>query len=261
MRAVVRSSAILPVRELAFTVLDSRQQRTTHTANAEAAWHYRAGAPAPSGLLAMFDLTALTLRHGLAGAALAVCLAGVTSALYAQTDFGDNSSHWANDGECDDPRFEGKGAANTLLDEDLGHDAADCGKLFDAGRITLRTNGASVSGDEEREDSEDGRVHDGRLEKGDDTLSSGEYADGYSFDGAAGQHAAVDLRSSDFDTYVFVRAPSGEQFDNDDFDDDASRSLLELDLKESGEYRVTVTSYEKGETGSYTLSIDVESTR
>ena len=36
-------------------------------------------------------------------------------------------------------------------------------------------------------------------------------------------------------------------------------SLLALDLTESGEYRVTVTSYEKGETGGYALSIDVES--
>lgn len=209
----------------------------------------------------MLDLTALALRHALAGAALAVSLASVPGELRAQTDFGDNSSHWANDGECDDPRFEGKGAANTLLDEDLGHDAADCSKLFDAGRVTLRTNGGIDSGEDERDGTEDGRVHRGELEKGDDTLSSGEYADGYTFSGDAGEHAVVDLHSSDFDTYLFIRAPSGEQFDNDDFEDDASRSLLALDLTESGEYRVTVTSYEKGETGGYTLSIDVESTK
>lgn len=58
---------------------------------------------------------------------------------------------------------------------------------------------------------------------------------------------------------MFVRAPSGEQFDNDDFEGDSTRSLLSLDLTEAGEYRVTVTSYEKGETGGYTLSIDVGS--
>ena len=51
------------------------------------------------------------------------------------------------------------------------------------------------------------------------------------------------------------------RYEIDDFEDDASRSLLALDLTESGEYRVTVTSYEKGETGGYTLSIDVESTK
>jgi hypothetical protein len=208
-----------------------------------------------AGLLAMFDLTALALRHGLARAALGLCLATIPVGLQAQTEFGDNSSHWANDGECDDPRFEGAGAADTLLEEDLGHDAADCRKLFDAGRITLRKNGGIALGD----DAEHGDIHRGRLEKGDETLSSGEYADGYTFSGDAGQRAVVDLRSDDFDTYVFVRAPSGEQFDNDDFEGDARRSLLSLDLSEGGEYRVTVTSYEKGETGGYTLSIDVGS--
>jgi hypothetical protein len=169
----------------------------------------------------------------------------MTVDLHAQPDFGDNTSRWADDGECDDPRFEGAGAADTLLEVDRGHDAADCRTLFIAGRITLRDGGA-------RE-----RTHRGRLEIGDQTLSSGEYADDYAFAGSAGQHAVVDLRSGDFDTYVFVRAPSGAQLDNDDFEGDASRSLLSLDLSESGEYRVTVTSYEKGETGGYTLSIDV----
>ncbi len=50
-------------------------------------------------------------------------------------DFGDNSSEWANDGECDDPRFAGKGADDILLDEDLGKDANDCRKLFLSGEV------------------------------------------------------------------------------------------------------------------------------
>lgn len=198
--------------------------------------------------------------------AFAVCLASVPGELHAQTDFGDNASHWAHDGECDDPRFEGEWAANVLLDQDLGHDAADCRTLLDAGRIALRTNGgidSNVADDDgdEHAATGDSRVHHGQLEEGDETLPSGEYADGYTFSGAAGQEAVVELRSDDFDTYLFVRAPSGEQFDNDDFEDDASRSLLALELTENGEYRVTVTSYEKGETGTYTLSIDIESPR
>ena len=31
-------------------------------------------------------------------------------------DFGDDSSEWARDGECDDPRFEGEGSAETTVD-------------------------------------------------------------------------------------------------------------------------------------------------
>jgi hypothetical protein len=253
-------------------------------------------------------MTALWTRHGVARAALAAWLVLLTAPLLAQPDFGDDASRWANDGECDDPRFEGEGAADTLLDSDRGHDATDCRKLFNAGRIALRGAAVAVPGnvdfgddssawarDDECDDprfegegsaetllDEDtyhdatdcrtllaqgrislrdgtagGDVQRGRLEKGDDTLSSGEYFDVYTFTGGAGQRAVVDLRSGDFDPYVFVRAPSGEQFDNDDFEGDANRSLLSLDLTESGQYRVTVTSYREGETGGYTLSIDV----
>lgn len=52
--------------------------------------------------------------------------------------FGDNSSRWANDGECDDPRFYGRGMADTLLDEDMGADSNDCMALYNAGAIDWR---------------------------------------------------------------------------------------------------------------------------
>lgn len=58
------------------------------------------------------------------------------SAPIATVDFGDNSSVWANDGECDDPRFEGNGMAAATLDEDRGRDAADCRAAYEAGTIT-----------------------------------------------------------------------------------------------------------------------------
>ncbi|MCK9488432.1 MAG: hypothetical protein M0Q42_03335 [Xanthomonadales bacterium] len=54
-------------------------------------------------------------------------------------DFGDDASTWANDGECDDPRFTGPGMTSTpLLDEDTRHDASDCRRAFQAGQIRLR---------------------------------------------------------------------------------------------------------------------------
>ncbi|MEM1105011.1 MAG: hypothetical protein AAGH87_01370 [Pseudomonadota bacterium] len=56
---------------------------------------------------------------------------------HGELDFGDNSSGWADDGECDDPRFEGEGAANYNDDVDAFRDAADCEALFEAGEITL----------------------------------------------------------------------------------------------------------------------------
>ncbi len=53
-------------------------------------------------------------------------------------EFGDNSSQWAHDGECDDPRFEGPGVAATVLDEDIEADAADCRAAFEQGKAVLR---------------------------------------------------------------------------------------------------------------------------
>jgi len=60
--------------------------------------------------------------------------------VWAQSiNFGDDSSQWSNDGECDDPRFEGPGMTTTpLLDSDILSDATDCRTAFEAGLLTFR---------------------------------------------------------------------------------------------------------------------------
>ncbi|WP_323016163.1 hypothetical protein [Devosia sp.] len=54
----------------------------------------------------------------------------------ADIDFGDDSSRWANDEQCDDPRFSGEGMAPILERADLWSDASDCQAAFAAGTIT-----------------------------------------------------------------------------------------------------------------------------
>ncbi|MFD1254892.1 hypothetical protein ACFQ30_18595 [Devosia equisanguinis] len=61
-----------------------------------------------------------------------------------EIDFGDDSSNWAKDGECDDPRFTGPGSATTLLDEDRLKDATDCRAAYEAGTVTLKTDAAAT---------------------------------------------------------------------------------------------------------------------
>ncbi len=102
-----------------------------------------------------------------------------------------------------------------------------------------------------------GRVERGRLEAGDSTLVSGEYEDVYSFEATNGGDVVIDVRSEAFDTYLMLRTPSGDQVENDDHEGDASRSLIALRLDEGRTYEVTVTSYQPGEMGDYTLLIDV----
>jgi hypothetical protein len=91
----------------------------------------------------------LILAAGLAAPAFAQKLDNKTGSPSTLTtsageiDFGDDSSEWANDGECDDPRFSGKGSADQLVDDDILKDATDCKAAFDAGTVTF--NGASAS--------------------------------------------------------------------------------------------------------------------
>ncbi len=183
-------------------------------------------------------------------AAFALLLLAGTASAQGGIDFGDDSGEWVRDGECDDPRFAGEGVADYLVDADLYRDATDCRKLLNEGRIRF-------VGDGDAGLIADGGVHRDRLAAGDVTLTSGEYMDEFTFEGRSGQEAIIDLRSSDFDPYVIVSTPSGEQFDNDDYEGDTNRSLISLVLEESGTYEVLVTSYEAGESGGYTLQMDV----
>ena len=87
---------------------------------------------------------AVLLAAGLAAPAMAQKLDNkknpppVATAVTGDVDFGDDSSQWANDGECDDPRFEGAGSAAELVDDDILKDATDCRAAFTAGTVTLK---------------------------------------------------------------------------------------------------------------------------
>ncbi len=98
-------------------------------------------------------------------ALLGIVLGG--PAMAQNIDFGDDSGDWANDGECDDPRFEGPGmTATPLLDEDILRDATDCRTAFEAGQLSLRGERSFVVnfGDDNGEWSNDGECDDPRFE-------------------------------------------------------------------------------------------------
>ncbi len=58
--------------------------------------------------------------------------------IFNGVNFGDNSSEWANDGECDDPRFKGEGQTDSmLLASDAYHDADDCLAAWKEGGLEL----------------------------------------------------------------------------------------------------------------------------
>ncbi len=95
----------------------------------------------------------------------------------------------------------------------------------------------------------------GELSRGDDQLASGEFLDVYEVQGRAGQSLSVVMRSADFDAYLMIRGPGDFQGDNDDAGDDGTNAALNVRLPVDGTYYVTATSYEPGETGRYSLSM------
>ena len=101
-------------------------------------------------------------------------------------------------------------------------------------------------------------VHNGRLESGDATLRTGEYVDEYKVSVQAGQWIDARMTSSDFDPYLIVVAPSGEQEDNDDEDRaQGTAARIRMQATESGLYAVRPTSYQSGDTGAYTVTVAV----
>ncbi|MCY4028878.1 MAG: hypothetical protein OXH75_21490 [Acidobacteria bacterium] len=90
---------------------------------------------------------------------------GIGSGL--SVEYGDDTSDASRDGECDDPRFEGDGMATVLFVENRGRDAADCRRLYGAGRIRLhgvdRDSGDIDFGDDTSRWAQDGECDDLRF--------------------------------------------------------------------------------------------------
>ena len=102
------------------------------------------------------------------------------------------------------------------------------------------------------------RTEQGALASGDRQLESGEFFDEYTFMGRAGQRVVLTLQSTEFDTYLILIAPSGENTQNDDDgENNTQRSRIRHQLTETGTWQVWVTSYGKGETGPYELTISI----
>jgi hypothetical protein len=83
-------------------------------------------------------------RPFLLWASLLAATAALPALAQGYVDFGTNTSRWAFDGECDDPRFAGPGAADVLVPEDFMADAADCEAAFRMGSVWLQNGGVPI---------------------------------------------------------------------------------------------------------------------
>ncbi|MFO0682891.1 MAG: caspase family protein [Sandaracinus sp.] len=100
------------------------------------------------------------------------------------------------------------------------------------------------------------RTEHGELAAGDSQLRSGEWFDEYDYTFASGTPVHLEATSSAFDTYLILRAPSGQQTDNDDQQPGNLNAALDFVASEAGQYRVLVTSYAPGMRGPYDLTVN-----
>jgi serine protease Do len=98
-------------------------------------------------------------------------------------------------------------------------------------------------------------VHTGALESSDPVMEDGAWVDEYTIEATAGQEIVAVVTSVEFDPYVIVTGPSGEQTENDDFGSSREVSLVEAIASESGTWRVQVSSYEAGQSGAYAVAL------
>jgi len=103
-----------------------------------------------------------------------------------------------------------------------------------------------------------GQSVNGTLAQGDATLSSGEFQDTWRLQGRRGEQYVIRLRSSAFDPYLIVRGPNNFSQDNDDDETErgSRNSRVLVTMPADGELRITATSYQRGDSGAYTLTVE-----
>lgn len=102
-----------------------------------------------------------------------------------------------------------------------------------------------------------GDVVSGRLEPSDGTIRDGTYFDFFYLSGKPGEEVVIELRSSDFDPYLFV---GDADRDSDEYveDDDSGRgddARVRTTVPDGGALIVVANAYRVGEGGAYTLSV------
>lgn len=98
----------------------------------------------------------------------------------------------------------------------------------------------------------------GQLDSQSETIMSRYFRQGeaYTFSGQAGQSVLITLDSNDFDTYLILQNDRGETLaEDDDSGEEGSNSALRFTLPETGVYRVLVTPFNEGYSGSYHLTV------
>ena len=110
----------------------------------------------------------------------------------------------------------------------------------------LRVNSGTLSS---------GSTVNGALQSGDLVRTDGTYADGYLYQGQAGEQLTLTLRSNQFDTWLVIDDPASSFRETNDDGDGGTNSRLTVTLPRTATYVIAANSLNKGATGSYSLNL------
>jgi|GEM_PF-1584459 len=100
-----------------------------------------------------------------------------------------------------------------------------------------------------------GQAISGRLTTSDYQITDGSYADGFVYQGRAGEQITVTMQSSDLDAYVVVDDPTGPLRETDDDGAGGTDSQLTVTLPHNGPYIIVANSVGSPNTGRYTIQV------
>jgi hypothetical protein len=83
----------------------------------------------------------------------------------------------------------------------------------------------------------------------------GTFANGYIYNGRAGETITVTMRSTDLDSWLVIDDPNGPMHEFDDDSGGGNDSRLTVTLPHDGPYLIVANTVSKGVTGSYTLTV------
>jgi hypothetical protein len=101
-----------------------------------------------------------------------------------------------------------------------------------------------------------GDTVDGLLEPGDEVSGDGPFEDRLTFEARAGARLRVEMRSSEFDAYLYVLGPDGRVLGSDDDGLGDNNAVVSLRAPTTGRYTILATSYgDDPKVGSYRVSL------
>ncbi|NJO41469.1 MAG: trypsin-like serine protease [Cyanobacteria bacterium CRU_2_1] len=86
------------------------------------------------------------------------------------------------------------------------------------------------------------------------------YFDAYTFEGTAGQQVVIQMSSSEFNPYLILLSPGGDNLAQDDDSAGGTSSRIEITLPMDGIYTVLANTLSSGETGNYNLELSTTGT-